>query len=156
LYDIIVSGAGPAGSYSAYLCAKSGLRTLLLERSILPRKKCCAGGVLERAVRLLDLDLHANVIERELNGFHFVREGRYYRNAKAVEQRLNKSWPDHTGQKYDKSAPRIYNMISGLTDQAIQNAQWVREEHHKDKKNPLDCNSSTEVYRVVKFLLGWD
>lgn len=78
MYDIIVSGAGPAGSYSAYLCAKSGLRTLLLERSILPRKKCCAGGVLERAVRLLDLDLHANVIERELDGFHFVREGREY------------------------------------------------------------------------------
>ena len=87
---------------------------------------------------------------------HFVREGRYYRNAKAVEQRLNKSWPDHTGQKYDKSAPRIYNMISGLTDQAIQNAQWVREEHHKNKKSPFDCNSSTEVYRLVKFLLGRD
>jgi geranylgeranyl reductase family protein len=78
LYDIIVSGAGPAGSYSAYLCAKSGLRTLLLERSILPRKKCCAGGVLERAVRLLDFDYHAEVIERELKGFHFVREGKQY------------------------------------------------------------------------------
>jgi len=87
---------------------------------------------------------------------HFVREGRYYRSAKAVEQRLNKSWRDHTGQEYDKSAPRIYDMISGLTDQAIQNAQWVREEHHKNRKNPLDCNSSTEVYRLVKFLLSRD
>ena len=87
---------------------------------------------------------------------HFVREGRYYRSAKAVEQRLNKPWHDRIGQEYDKTDARIYDMISDLTDQAIQNAQWVREEHHKDKKNPLDCNSSTEVYRLVKFLLGWD
>jgi hypothetical protein len=87
---------------------------------------------------------------------HFVREGKSYNCAKSVEDRLDKFWQGRTGRDYDKCDRGIYNIISGLTDQAIQNAQWVREEHHKNKKNPLDCNSSTEVYRLVKFLLSRD
>ncbi|MHA2352755.1 MAG: FAD-dependent oxidoreductase, partial [Candidatus Thorarchaeota archaeon] len=31
-YDVIVVGAGPAGSTAAYDCAKQGLKTLLLEK----------------------------------------------------------------------------------------------------------------------------
>jgi geranylgeranyl reductase family protein len=45
-YDVIVIGAGPAGSYSALNCAKKGLRTLLLDRQVFPRNKPC-GGILE-------------------------------------------------------------------------------------------------------------
>ena len=43
MHDVIVVGAGPAGSYAAYRCAALGLDTLLLERSRLPRKKACGG-----------------------------------------------------------------------------------------------------------------
>jgi flavin-dependent dehydrogenase len=35
-YDIVVVGAGPAGSVAAYECAKRGFKTLLLEKAILP------------------------------------------------------------------------------------------------------------------------
>jgi len=45
-YDVIIIGAGPAGSYSALRCAKNGLRTLLLDRQAFPRNKPC-GGILE-------------------------------------------------------------------------------------------------------------
>jgi len=68
MYDVIVSGAGPAGSHSAYRCARLGLRTLLVERSSLPRKKCCAGGVLNRALLYLDSPPES-VVERHLNSF---------------------------------------------------------------------------------------
>ena len=30
-YDVVVVGAGPAGSTAAYECAKSGLKVLMLE-----------------------------------------------------------------------------------------------------------------------------
>ncbi len=38
--DVIVVGAGPAGSATALRCAKSGLKTLLLERGNYPGEKC--------------------------------------------------------------------------------------------------------------------
>ena len=41
MYDVIVVGAGPAGSACAAFCARAGLTTLLLERSVFPREKVC-------------------------------------------------------------------------------------------------------------------
>ena len=46
IYDVIVVGAGPAGSYSALSCAQKGLKTLLLDSASFPRDKPC-GGILE-------------------------------------------------------------------------------------------------------------
>lgn len=40
-WDIVVIGAGPAGGMAAYLAAKSGLRTLMVERMSFPRPKVC-------------------------------------------------------------------------------------------------------------------
>jgi geranylgeranyl reductase family protein len=39
--DVVVVGAGPAGSTCAAFCAQAGLRTLLLEREKFPREKVC-------------------------------------------------------------------------------------------------------------------
>jgi geranylgeranyl reductase family protein len=44
MYDVIVIGAGPSGSTAAYHCAKSGLKTLLLDKEKFPRDKICGGG----------------------------------------------------------------------------------------------------------------
>jgi electron transfer flavoprotein-quinone oxidoreductase len=38
-FDLIVVGAGPAGSVAAYTAAKLGLKTLLIEKEKLPRYK---------------------------------------------------------------------------------------------------------------------
>jgi flavin-dependent dehydrogenase len=40
-YDVIVIGAGPAGSTVSTLLARAGLRALLLEKSRFPREKVC-------------------------------------------------------------------------------------------------------------------
>ena len=42
-WDAVVIGAGPAGSVAASLLARTGRRTLLVERATFPRTKVCGG-----------------------------------------------------------------------------------------------------------------
>ncbi len=51
--DVIVVGAGPAGSTTAYHLAQAGLDVLLLEKSEFPREKICGDGLTPRAVTQL-------------------------------------------------------------------------------------------------------
>ncbi|OPX86503.1 MAG: putative oxidoreductase [Pelotomaculum sp. PtaB.Bin104] len=53
-YDVIISGAGPAGSSLAYLLARSGLAVLVLEKELMPREKPCGGGVASKVASLLN------------------------------------------------------------------------------------------------------
>ena len=52
-WDVVIIGAGPAGGYSGLLCARSGLRTLLVEKQKFPRHKICGCCLNSRAVRFL-------------------------------------------------------------------------------------------------------
>jgi geranylgeranyl reductase family protein len=61
-HDVIVVGAGPAGATLAYELARRGIGVLLLEKEKLPRYKCCAGGLTNKTVKLLDFDI-SEVVE---------------------------------------------------------------------------------------------
>ncbi|MGE5289393.1 MAG: geranylgeranyl reductase family protein [Micromonosporaceae bacterium] len=50
---MIVVGAGPAGSSTAFYLAKAGLDVLLLEKTAFPREKVCGDGLTPRAVKCL-------------------------------------------------------------------------------------------------------
>jgi geranylgeranyl reductase family protein len=78
VYDVIVAGAGPAGSTAARECASAGVSTLLLDRAEFPRDKPCGGGVNLRASRLLPFNLSA-VAERPISGMRIsIRQGASY------------------------------------------------------------------------------
>jgi len=51
--DVIVVGAGPAGSSTAFHLATAGLDVLVLEKSHFPREKVCGDGLTPRAVKAL-------------------------------------------------------------------------------------------------------
>ena len=51
--DVIVVGAGPAGSTTAHYLARAGLDVLLLEKTSFPREKVCGDGLTPRAVKAL-------------------------------------------------------------------------------------------------------
>ncbi|MHA1577736.1 MAG: NAD(P)/FAD-dependent oxidoreductase, partial [Candidatus Thorarchaeota archaeon] len=71
-YDVIVVGAGPAGSIAAYESAKIGLKTLLLEKFSLPRDKPCGGAVMYRALHILKGQIPSNIVERKIYGMRFI------------------------------------------------------------------------------------
>jgi len=63
-YDVIVVGAGPAGSTTAYRLARAGARVCLLDRARFPRDKPCGGGLTFRAVRELPFSVEPVVEDR--------------------------------------------------------------------------------------------
>jgi flavin-dependent dehydrogenase len=52
--DLLVAGAGPAGSATAALLARAGFRVALVDRAAFPRDKACSEYMSPEAVRLLD------------------------------------------------------------------------------------------------------
>jgi geranylgeranyl reductase family protein len=71
-YNVIIIGAGPAGSTAAYECAKSGLTTLLLEKYSLPREKPCGGAVMAHGLKLIKEKIPKRLVERPIHGLRFV------------------------------------------------------------------------------------
>ncbi|HMC42756.1 MAG TPA: FAD-dependent monooxygenase, partial [Acidimicrobiales bacterium] len=60
--DVVVAGAGPAGSAAALTLARGGRDVLLLDKARFPREKCCGDGLTTAALRHLEdlgLDPHA-------------------------------------------------------------------------------------------------
>ncbi|MGV9298544.1 MULTISPECIES: geranylgeranyl reductase family protein [Amycolatopsis] len=56
--EVIVVGAGPAGSTVATYLARAGVDVLLLEKTVFPREKVCGDGLTPRGVKqLIDLGL---------------------------------------------------------------------------------------------------
>lgn len=68
MYDLIIAGAGPAGSSAAREAGKMGLDVLLIDKDRFPRYKPCGGGLSERALSYLDFSLPENICERSITG----------------------------------------------------------------------------------------
>jgi geranylgeranyl reductase family protein len=69
-FDVLVVGAGPAGSATAMHLGRSGARVLLADRARFPRDKPCGGGLTGRAVRHLPCDV-SSVVEHVVDRFVF-------------------------------------------------------------------------------------
>jgi geranylgeranyl reductase family protein len=83
-YDLIVVGAGPAGSTAARSAALKGLDVLLLEKDALPRFKPCAGGLSLGALRELDFSLPKELVERRCVGMRVI-QGAYSNTVRSDE-----------------------------------------------------------------------
>ena len=58
MYDVIIVGAGPAGSTAALYAHRLGLNCILLDKAIFPRDKICGDALSGKSVRLMrELDL---------------------------------------------------------------------------------------------------
>jgi geranylgeranyl reductase family protein len=69
-YDVVVVGAGPAGSSTAYHLATRDVRVLLVDRCTFPRDKVCGDGIAPRAVRNLYRMGLKDRLDGRFNKFH--------------------------------------------------------------------------------------
>ncbi len=76
MYDVIVVGAGPAGSSAARRCTQLGLNTLLIDKAIFPRDKLCGGALSEYAMACLDFGLEEGILECDIYGARLHFRGR--------------------------------------------------------------------------------
>jgi len=53
--DIVIVGAGPAGTSAAIHAAKSGVSSIVIDKAHFPRDKCCGDGLTALALRELEL-----------------------------------------------------------------------------------------------------
>lgn len=60
IYDTVIIGAGPAGSYAGCLLAKAGLKVALVDRRDFPRDKLCGGLLTCKTIDLLQLVLSSD------------------------------------------------------------------------------------------------
>jgi len=71
-YDVVVVGAGPAGSVAAYIGATRGLEVLLLDKATFPRFKVCGCCLNARALQTLE-DLGLGGLQAELGARSLTR-----------------------------------------------------------------------------------
>lgn len=81
MYDLIVVGAGPAGSTAARTASMMGLNVLVMEKEIFPRYKPCGGALSDKTISLLDFSMPEELCERTING------ARVHFHGKVVERR---------------------------------------------------------------------
>jgi flavin-dependent dehydrogenase len=87
VHDVLVIGAGPAGSSCAYWLAKAGFDIVVVERKHFPREKTCGDGLTPRAIKQLsDMGLLD-----ALSGHHRYDGLR----AHAYGRTLELPWPQH-------------------------------------------------------------
>jgi geranylgeranyl reductase family protein len=134
MYDLIVVGAGPAGSSAARTAAKAGLDVLILEKEPFPRYKPCGGALSDRAISCLDFSLPEDICERIITRarVHFrnrVVEGRKgYRLSTLV-----------TRSKFDQFLlQKALEAGSNLVTQKVMN--------YKEKEDHVEVLAGTEEY----------
>ena len=96
--DVVVIGAGPAGSATAAWAARAGLDVLLVDAERFPRDKPCGDGLTPRAVA----ELHA----LGLGDWLGHRANNWGLRAAGFGQTLYLPWPGGSLPKFGSAAPR--------------------------------------------------
>lgn len=119
--DVIVVGAGPAGSAAAYWLATAGLDVLLLEKAAFPREKVCGDGLTPRGTRALvelgiDVSQEAGWLHNK--GLRIIGGG----------MRLELDWPDLSSfPNFGLVRPRA-DLDHLLVRQAVKAGARLREQ----------------------------
>ncbi len=99
IYDIIIVGAGPAGSAASLYADRQGLKTLLVDKESFPRDKICGDALSGKSVAILrELELLQNI--EDLPGAHI--------------QSIVFSSPDHATFRIDLSKTSLKNIPKGF------------------------------------------
>ena len=107
--DVVIIGAGPAGSVCGYLLKKAGVSCLLVDHATFPRDKVCGGGLSPKSWKLLDELIPG--IKYEYNSIRklrlIVEEKHRCDFETAIELRLVKR------KEFDNQLLELYKSVGG-------------------------------------------
>ena len=77
MVDVVIVGAGPAGSVCGYLLKKAGVNCVIIDYATFPREKICGGGLTPKAYELLrDLMPDLQYDYQGVNHFRLMMDGK--------------------------------------------------------------------------------
>lgn len=135
MYDLIVVGAGPAGSSAARAAARAGLDVLILEKEHFPRYKPCGGALSDRAISCLDFPLPEDICERT------ITRARVHFRDKVVEA--------HKGYRLSTlvTRSRFDQFLLQKALEAGSNLVTQRVQDYNENEDHVKVLTDTEEYR---------
>jgi geranylgeranyl reductase family protein len=103
-YDVVVVGAGPAGSTAAKFLSEKGIKVLLIDKSKFPRNKLCGGGLTSRVLDRFDYVKNKDLIESySYGGFSYSSSLKY----KVIYKKNNPVAAMVLREKFDMGLARL-------------------------------------------------
>ena len=133
MYDVIVVGAGPAGSTASKVLAESGYKVLMVEKFKMPRYKSCSGQLIKKSIDLVMAYYGENVPEQVMCLPHENR-GMIFTSDSGKEYRFEQPGLNVWRSSFDK----------WLSDKAKEAGAEVR-----DGTIAISCEENEDVISVV-------
>ena len=152
--DVLIVGGGPAGSTLAWKLRKRGLDALVLDKSVFPRDKVCAGWITPATTELLQLDRsdysRARVLQH-ISGFRTSMIGGaevVTRYGNTVSYGIRRAEFDH--YLLQRSGARL-RLGQPLKTMERKNGSWIIND---EVKTPLVVGAGGHFCPVSRFLRG--
>ena len=76
-FDVLIAGAGPAGSTAAFILANNGYRVGIIDKRRFPRPKLCGGLLSQKTITLLRNIFNTQVSDLKANGVIHCQSNTY-------------------------------------------------------------------------------
>ncbi|GJF32050.1 hyaluronate lyase [Kitasatospora sp. NE20-6] len=122
VWDVVVVGAGPAGSSAAYAAATQGRRVLLLDKAEHPRYKTCGGGIIGPSRDTLPADFKLPLQDR-IHAVTFALGGRFTRTRRSKRMLFGLVNRDEFDLRLVQSAEQAGAvLVTGVTATGVEQA----------------------------------
>jgi geranylgeranyl reductase family protein len=149
-YDVIIVGAGPAGSTAAYYT--SGLRVLIIDKADFPRHKACGGGLMSSADWHLELKNYAKIKDR-LTAYSCESLKLYWKDTYIINRHFKHFFDQISRYEFDNLLLEEALKKDNVTFQKFD-LQEIEKAAFKGKTGYVVSDGQTKIF--AQYLIGAD
>lgn len=162
MYDVIVIGAGPAGSTAAMTLAKENYHVLLIEKCKMPRYKSCSGQLIKKTLELVsnyygeDVPESVMCIPTENRGMIFTNDkGKTYRFEQPGHNVWRSSFDKWLSDKAKKQGADVRDSTVVISceerDDTVVVTLKDKEIYTEQAKYVIDCEGGGRSHKKKTF-----